>query len=224
MSARSFESYIDALREVAGAGLPGITAQARMAPRMRLDPPYDPYPKHAREAAVLILLFPCPAQPTGETSSPQICFPLITRPQDGGPHAGQIALPGGFRKDGELFPEETALREAMEEVGISPNSVSPIVRLTPLYIPVSNVAVVPVVASSMEVPQFTPDPREVAGIHVLDLQGLGGEVGESEFVGSVESSPRRAPCYQPNGLKVWGATAMILAELEELHRITMELP
>jgi len=219
MSQTFFESYFAALREAAETGLPGIAAQARMAPRMRLDPPYDPYPKHAREAAVLILLFPCPAQPTGETVSPKICFPLITRPQDGGPHAGQVALPGGLRKDGEAFPEETALREAMEEIGISPDSVSPIVRLTPLYIPVSNVTVVPVVASSTETPQFTADPREVAAIHLFDLQELSLEVGEAEFVGSVEPTPRWAPCYQPNGLKVWGATAMILAELEELHRL-----
>ena len=213
MSRTAFESYITALRDAAVAGLPGIAAQSRMAPRMRLDPPYDPYPKHAREAAVLILLFPCHGE--------RLCFPLITRPQDGGPHAGQVALPGGLRKDGEVFPEETAVREAMEEIGISPHSVRPVLRLTPLYIPVSNVTVVPVVASSTEAPQFTPDPREVAGIHLLDLQELGGEVGESDFVGSVETAPLRAPCYQPHGLKVWGATAMILAEFEELHRLIM---
>ncbi|TVR93599.1 MAG: CoA pyrophosphatase [Spirochaetaceae bacterium] len=211
MSQTSFESYIEALRRVAEAGLPGIAAQSRMAPRMRLAPPYDPYPTHAREAAVLILLFPCNGQ--------KLCFPLITRPQDGGPHAGQVALPGGLRKDGEVFPEETAVREAMEEIGINSDLVSPVLRLTPLYIPVSNVTVVPVVATSSAPPSFTADPREVAGIHLLDLQELCSEVGESDFMGSREATPLRAPCYQPNGLKVWGATAMILAEFEELHRV-----
>ncbi|MFN2311402.1 MAG: CoA pyrophosphatase [Spirochaetia bacterium] len=216
MSPTSFESYIAALGAAAAAELPGIAAQTRMAPHMRLDPPYDPYPKHAREAAVLILLFPCPNAPATGT---QICFPVITRPQDGGPHAGQVALPGGLRKDGEVFPEETAVREAMEEIGISPDAVKPVAHLTPLYIPISNVTVVPVLASISSRPDFRADPREVAAIHLLDLHELSLEVGEAEFLGSVAATPLRAPCYQPNGLKVWGATAMMLAELEELHRL-----
>ncbi|MCA1753961.1 MAG: hypothetical protein LC641_04510, partial [Spirochaeta sp.] len=98
-------------------------------------------------------------------------------------------------------------------------AVKPVAHLTPLYIPISNVTVVPVLASISSRPDFRADPREVAAIHLLDLHELSLEVGEAEFLGSVAATPLRAPCYQPNGLKVWGATAMMLAELEELHRL-----
>lgn len=215
MTDSGLAAYVAALRTAAATGLPGIAAQARMAPRMRFDPPYDPHPPHAREAAVLILLFPC------EYGS-GFCFPLITRRNDGGPHSGQVALPGGLRKDGESFPVDTALREAMEEIGVVPDHAAPVLSLTPLYIPVSNVTVVPVVATSHDRPQFRADPQEVAAIHLLELQSLAGQVGESEFVGSRETTPLIAPCYQPQGLKVWGATAMILAELEALHSAIAE--
>jgi hypothetical protein len=47
-------------------------------------------------------------------------------------HKGQVSFPGGACDDGETTPEETALREVEEEIGISPNDVRVLGRLANL--------------------------------------------------------------------------------------------
>ena len=60
---------------------------------------------------------------------------------EGDVHAGQISLPGGGRHFGETL-EQTALREAQEELGIDPGSVRVLGRLSLQWIPVSGYDVV----------------------------------------------------------------------------------
>src|SRR3989304_3023022 len=38
-------------------------------------------------------------------------------------HKGQVSFPGGASDEGETTPEETALREAEEEIGLRPSGV-----------------------------------------------------------------------------------------------------
>ena len=59
-------------------------------------------------------------------------------------HKGQVAFPGGACDDGETTPEQTALREAEEEIGINPADVKVIGRLSRM-ITISNFRVSPVV-------------------------------------------------------------------------------
>src|SRR6056297_1007642 len=121
--------------------LPGSEAHLKMAPPAHTALPYSVHTKNSssslREAAVLILISP-------PEEAPRI--PLIIRADDGGAHSGQIAMPGGCREDGEAFPVETALREAQEEICLDPGLVKILGLLTPLFIPVSNFEVTPVVA------------------------------------------------------------------------------
>ena len=66
-----------------------------------------------RDAAILIALF----EKDGE-----YCFPMIKRPENVKNHPGQIALPGGSKEEEESL-EETALREAQEEIGVNPDKI-----------------------------------------------------------------------------------------------------
>ncbi len=131
-----------ALASVTARGLPGTAAQREMAPPghepERRAPEGTDYP-HARNSAVLLAL--CPGSTRDEWY-----VAVIERIDDGGVHAGQAAFPGGAHEPPERFPEETALREAHEEIGLDPRLVTVVDSLTPLYIPVSNFLVVPVVA------------------------------------------------------------------------------
>jgi len=183
--------------------LPGDEAKERLAPRpaggrLHREPAPD-----ARVAAVLMLLVP---------DEQGLTMPLILRPHvDGDVHSGQIALPGGGR-EGKESVEDTALREAQEEIGIEPSAVEILGRLSPQSIPVSNYVVHPVVGTCPERPGFRLDPVEVADAFWAPLDRLRleqVEVRRSERAGV----PFEMPGWPlPQGF-LWGATAMMLAEL-----------
>ncbi len=186
--------------------LPGFAAQARMAPLGRRDERAlrAAEGKDARQAAVLVLLYPL--EEGSETA-----FVLTERQPSLRDHSGQIALPGGSR-DGAESAEETALREGFEEVGVDPAVPRVLGRLTPLYIPPSRFSVVPVVAAMDARPPFVAQEAEVAALleiplaHLLDpalLQSSERPV----FGGSFE-----VPHFALAGREAWGATAMMLAE------------
>ncbi len=245
-----FDAYISSLeRELTNGSLPGLAAQMRLSPTGRIDHDYEAAPKGARRSAVLIALFDgesagggrsrgetardvragglsavesrsAGASPPGHFSP---AFPAIVRTEDGRPHSGQIGLPGGATEEGDEFPTGTALREAHEEIGISPESVRVLGALTPLYIPVSNYTMTPVVAvvGDRRPPAYLPDPREVADIITVRLDRLSAGVSSALF--ETIHGPIEAPCYElsdgaQSTLRIWGATAMVLSELVECHR------
>src|SRR5215208_1915528 len=47
-------------------------------------------------------------------------------------HKGQVSFPGGACDEGETTPEQTALREAEEEIGLNPNEVKVLGKLSTL--------------------------------------------------------------------------------------------
>lgn len=47
--------------------------------------------------------------------------------------AGEVALPGGKREEGDANDVETALREAKEEIGLDPSLVTVITLLEPFH-------------------------------------------------------------------------------------------
>src|SRR6187401_2658873 len=118
-----FEDLVGRLGPGAFASLPGPHAQAAMAPRPR--PNWDPgrIPDNVRAAAALALLYPRDGQPV---------LLLTVRGADLPRHRSQVSLPGGAIEAGET-PEEAALREANEEVGLEPGLVVVRGRLTPLH-------------------------------------------------------------------------------------------
>lgn len=197
---------LDEIRSALERPRPGLPAQLRLSPR-----PRDPGITHEeapRPGGVVLLLYP----------HRQHLHLVLTRRADTlSNHKGQISLPGGQRDPGET-PEVTALRELHEELGIEPDQVDVLGRLTPLYIPPSNYCIYPVVGYVAERPCFRPNPAEVAHVLEVPLSALldPDTVREEEW--SLRDEAVRVPFFAIAGHKVWGATAMVLAEFVELLR------
>ena len=196
-----FEEVLAAV--VAGlARLPGAGAQARMAPVPRPGWSRQDLPGDVRPAAALLLLFPA----DGAASL------LLTKRSPALPqHAGQVSLPGGAVDPGESI-EAAALREAHEEVGLAPDLVRIVGRLTPLHIPVSGFVLTPVVGAMTGRPDTRPEPGEVDRIietpvdHVLDA------ARHRRVTRMRDGIEFDMPYFDLDGEQVWGATAMVLAE------------
>ncbi|MBP6531756.1 MAG: CoA pyrophosphatase [Bacteroidia bacterium] len=189
--------------------LPGAEAHYKMANvERRVNSSRYKIPDDARKGAVLILFY---------ENEGKICFPLIVRPEYDGVHSGQIALPGGgFEADDETL-QNTALREAQEEIGIFKNDVTIIGSLSALYIPPSNFLVHPFVGILTYQPHFVPDETEVAGIIETDLESVMDERLVSEKIIKLSNGMEiNTPFFNIQNQTVWGATAMILSEMKSL--------
>ena len=198
---------IEAIRAALQQPLPGPNGQRRMAPSHRPDPEfYALGSQDCRRAAVLFLLYPH----LGELHTV-----LIVRPRTLPDHPGQVAFPGGARDEKETVVQ-TALREAHEELGIEPAQVTPIGRLTHIYIPPSRFCIQIVVGYTSSRPNWRPAPYEVDEVietpiaHFLDPANQASE----EWV--VDGRPRLVPYFRLGQHKVWGATAMVIAEFVTL--------
>ena len=105
-------------------------------------------------------------QKTGHWST-QAALILTKRAKHLRRHAGQWALPGG-RIDNDETPEETALRELAEEVGLQLTPADVLGRLD-TFITRSGFAMTPVVVWAGEARKLVPDPAEVASIHRIPI-------------------------------------------------------
>lgn len=205
MSAQ-WSEFISWLSRRLGEPLPGYEAQKRMMNINRPD--VQEAPAHARQSGVLLLLYP---------DQDDVRLVLIERSADGGVHSGQIALPGGKQEDTDESIAHTALREAAEEVALNAAKVTVIGQLSPLYIPVSNFMVHPVMAFTDGEPPLIASEAEVARILRLPLSSL---FADKEMVtvraSGLNLSIRTIAYMMEDRNFIWGATAMILSELEVL--------
>jgi 8-oxo-dGTP pyrophosphatase MutT (NUDIX family) len=177
-----------------------------MAPEPRVG--WDPltFPEGARDGAALLLIYP---------HDDTVHIALTVRGSGLRNHTGQVSLPGGRVDEGETI-ETAALREANEEIGLDPSTVELLGRLTPLHIPVSGFLLHPVVGFTTMRPAFQRAEWEVARIIEAPVRVLSDpavikrEVRTRVVKG--QSIDVNVPYYDIDGEKVWGATAMVLAE------------
>jgi len=120
-------------------------------------------------------------------------------------HKGQVSFPGGACDEGETTPEQTALREAEEEIGIKPAEVKILGRLSRM-ITISNFRVSPIVGVVPWPYTFKVAGVEVARVFTIPLLWLANKSNYWEF--SLRESERSLIAYHPyDGELLWGATA-----------------
>lgn len=195
---------IDALlRSAFRTPLPGADAHRLLAPQPR--PGWRPgvVPAHATPAAALVLLYPL-------DDAPHVL--LTVRAGRLGKHAGQVSFPGGLIDAGESF-RDAALREAFEEVGLDPAAVRVAGALSPLYITVSNFAIHPVAGVAESTPRLRPSAAEVARLLPVPLAALADPANLRRGTRWRGDLPCDVPYFEVRNERVWGATAMVLAEL-----------
>jgi 8-oxo-dGTP pyrophosphatase MutT (NUDIX family) len=125
-------------------------------------------------------------------------------------HKGQVSFPGGACDEGETTPEETALREAEEEIGIHPGDVKVLGRLSNL-ITITYFRVTPVVGVVRWPAVFRVGAHEVARIFTIPLGWLANSSNRWQF--EMPGRNRSLIAYHPyDGELLWGATARMTVD------------
>jgi len=202
-----FPETLHALEKKLAGSKPGLKAQLRMAPIPR--PGHQAYSEvedTSLKAGVLVLFYP---------QEDKLYLVLTRRTDKVDFHKGQISFPGGRQEPGEEL-EQAALREAQEELEVDPKSVRILGMLTPLYIPPSNYCIYPVVAIIESRPDFQPSQIEVAEVLEIPLDHLLNPQNVKKERWTVRGVDVEVPFYAFGECKIWGATAMVLAELLEM--------
>ncbi|MDZ7716879.1 MAG: CoA pyrophosphatase [Balneolaceae bacterium] len=202
--------FIAFLENRLSKSLPGVKAQLKMAPEPVDNGPgreLDPEPG-ARKSSVLILLFP------NEDEDLELLLTLRSRDID---HGGQISLPGG-RSDKDEAPEDTALRETQEEVGINPSSIQLLGTLSSLYVSHSKNHVIPVVGYLDSIPALSLNTNEVEEAFTVEVESLAKKKNLTVEDWNLRRYTYKVPYWDVHRVPLWGATAMILSEFLELYR------
>ncbi|WP_089157595.1 NUDIX hydrolase [Micromonospora sp. NBS 11-29] len=159
-----------------------------------------------RESAVLVLL--------GEDPGVGPDMLVLQRAATLRNHAGQPAFPGGAADPEDADARATALREANEEVGLDPGSVTVLAELPRLWIPVSDFVVTPVLAWWHDPHPVHPrEPAEVAHVARLPVAEL---VDPENRMRVRHPSGWTGPAFSVRGMLVWGFTAGVIDRLLEL--------
>jgi 8-oxo-dGTP pyrophosphatase MutT (NUDIX family) len=127
-------------------------------------------------------------------------------------HAGQISFPGGRMDLDDQSPNETALRESEEEIGLNRKGVEIIGHL-PQYLTVSGYSVTPVVGLVQAQAEYVADVFEVPLRFLLDPANHQVRVWQSEQGG------RRFYAMPYENRFIWGATAGMLRNLYHLLKV-----
>lgn len=165
-----------------------------------------PTPDGGRASAVLVLLA------EGESGEPDVL--VLQRAETMRSHAGQPAFPGGAADPDDSGPAATALREAAEEVGLDPDTVTVVAELPTLWIPVSNFLVTPVLA-------WWHQPHEVGPVALDEVRAV-ARLPVSELVDPANRLRVRhpsgfvSPAFAVRGMVIWGFTAGVLSTLLDL--------
>ncbi len=158
--------------------------------------------KATKPAAVLV--------PVIDRSEPMVLLTLRTA--ELASHAGQVAFPGGKIDPADDSPVAAALREAKEEIGLSPGRIEPIGYLD-LYLTFSGFRILPMVARVK--PDFTLvlNPREVVETFEVPLAFLMTPDNHQRKTRDWNGLQRDYYAIAFENRYIWGITAGILRNL-----------
>jgi 8-oxo-dGTP pyrophosphatase MutT (NUDIX family) len=186
--------------------LPGELAQIEMAHAFRRK--LWPAPQTARKAGVMIHFYPL-------QSSWHMVLIERSSKHSKDRHAGQISFPGGGIDQCDFDIIACAFRETKEEIGVDLDRDRFLGLLTPLYIPVSNYLVHPVISWSPEPLVFIPNTGEVEEVLQVPVSHFFDEanIRHMDMIPGSGMYMKDVPYYDVSGKAIWGATAMIISEL-----------
>ena len=140
-------------------------------------------------------------------------------------HKGQISFPGGAvdREDGSF--EETALREAFEEIGLLREDVTILGRIDDTLTVVSNFIIHPFVGLIPHPYNFRINSGEVKRLIEVPLE-LFLTNSSTDKMSNVdyEGTTYQSLTYLYNGEVIWGATARIMKNFIEIIGERLNLP
>ncbi len=192
------EQVIERLRRPSAEGVPP-----------RGDHDLNPGMEPADALTPAAVLVPLVAHPDGLTA-------MFTQRTDHlAHHAGQISFPGGHMDPGDGTPEETALRETEEEVGLDRRHVEIVGRLDQ-YLTRTGFSITPVVALVTPPFETNPDPEEVDEVFEVPLSFLLDPANHHRHSREFEGRTREFHAMLFGDYYIWGATAGMLINLYEV--------
>jgi 8-oxo-dGTP pyrophosphatase MutT (NUDIX family) len=198
------------LRSPRGAQL--LTPEAIAERLARPALPADPLDLHAialRDGAALM---------HAAVLVPLVCHPeetrilLTQRTEHLDDHASQISFPGGRVEPRDVDREDTALREAEEEIGLARSKVTVLGRLPEYDLP-SGFRITPVVGWLEPPLELTLDPFEVAGMFEVPLGYFLDPRNYQRRQYRFGGRHRHYLAIPYEGRYIWGATAGMLHTL-----------
>ena len=206
---QSSSNFFDRARARLSLDVPPALADPA-APGARGDLDLDPAlwkqagVKATKPAAVLV--------PVIDRSEPTVLLTLRTA--ELASHAGQVAFPGGKMDPTDQSPVAAAMREANEEVGLSPRAIEPIGYLD-LYLTFSGFRILPTVARIKPDFQLVLNPWEVTETFEVPLEFLMTPANHQRKTRDWKGIARQYYEMPYENRYIWGITAGILRNLYE---------
>jgi 8-oxo-dGTP pyrophosphatase MutT (NUDIX family) len=215
MKVADFPELITQLQEKLKEPLPSKEALDMIFPNRASTT--NPPPDNTKLSAVMLLLY---------QKNDEWHILAIRRTENGNAHSGQIGFPGGRNEPNDENLLHTALRETYEEIGIKNNDITIVGDLSPVYIAVSNYNVFPYIGFIHSIQNFNISEQEVQEVLEIRLSDLLAPTAKikTEVISPIEPKQKRiVNAYRlPNDSIIWGATAIMIAELELLIKINNE--
>jgi 8-oxo-dGTP pyrophosphatase MutT (NUDIX family) len=128
-------------------------------------------------------------------------------------HQGQVSFPGGRAEPEDSDIVTTALREAEEEVGLRPETVEVLGRLTTSVTMTSNYLVTPIVGVIGVPTDLRADEHEVAEIFSVPVAALKDPRFRGQYKWKSGGATGEYPAIYYGSQPIWGLTLRITEEL-----------